>query len=162
MVAEERAQFPQALESLCQGDKSAWHIVPHLQQAGGTEPYTWSLTRGALPGGVSLNSSTGVVSGTPTAAVTGNLVSFGLRTPVIQQRKKSVSLPLRKFSAAGVKRDHNDVARGDGERGVLTATGCEWWQWTYNWTLTTPVTGFALSSAGLDRYATNTTTLSFR
>jgi len=32
----------------------------------GTGPYTWSITDGALPAGVSLSGSTGVVSGTPT------------------------------------------------------------------------------------------------
>lgn len=37
---------------------------------GGTPPYTWSITAGSLPTGLSLNSSTGVVSGTPTASGT--------------------------------------------------------------------------------------------
>ncbi|KTD66678.1 hypothetical protein Lste_2884 [Legionella steelei] len=32
---------------------------------GGTEPYTYSVSRGTLPEGTSLNSSTGTVSGTP-------------------------------------------------------------------------------------------------
>jgi hypothetical protein len=36
--------------------------------AGGTAPINWSVTSGALPSGLSLNSSTGVVSGTPGAA----------------------------------------------------------------------------------------------
>jgi len=34
---------------------------------GGTGPYTWSVFLGALPGGLSLNASTGVISGTPSA-----------------------------------------------------------------------------------------------
>jgi len=34
---------------------------------GGTAPYTFAVTAGSLPTGLSLNSSTGVVSGTPTA-----------------------------------------------------------------------------------------------
>lgn len=38
-----------------------------LAASGGT-PITWAMTGGALPGGLSLNSSTGVLSGTPTAA----------------------------------------------------------------------------------------------
>ena len=33
---------------------------------GGTLPYTWSIVSGALPTGLSLNPSTGVISGTPT------------------------------------------------------------------------------------------------
>jgi len=36
--------------------------------SGGTPPYGWSITAGSLPDGLSLNSTTGVISGTPTAA----------------------------------------------------------------------------------------------
>jgi hypothetical protein len=36
--------------------------------SGGTTPYTYSVSSGALPAGTSLSSSTGTVSGTPTAA----------------------------------------------------------------------------------------------
>ena len=37
-----------------------------LTATGGTAPYTWSVPAGALPAGVTLNASTGVLSGTPT------------------------------------------------------------------------------------------------
>ena len=40
-----------------------------LAATGGTTPYTWSVSAGALPGGLTL-SSAGVLSGTPTAAGT--------------------------------------------------------------------------------------------
>ncbi len=36
--------------------------------AGGTAPYTFSITAGSLPPGLTLNTATGVVSGTPTTA----------------------------------------------------------------------------------------------
>jgi len=43
-----------------------------LTVSGGGSPYTWSIIVGILPAGVSLNSSTGVISGMPTTAGTSN------------------------------------------------------------------------------------------
>ena len=39
-----------------------------LNAIGGTQPYSWSVSSGALPPGLSLGPSTGVLSGTPTTA----------------------------------------------------------------------------------------------
>lgn len=41
------------------------HLFP---VSGGTMPYTWIISSGALPPGLTLNSATGVVSGVPTTA----------------------------------------------------------------------------------------------
>lgn len=41
-----------------------------LQASGGTQPYTWSISSAALPPGLTLNSSAGTLSGTPTATGT--------------------------------------------------------------------------------------------
>ncbi|CAJ0793742.1 hypothetical protein LMG19083_02478 [Ralstonia psammae] len=42
--------------------------------ANGTAPYTYSITAGTLPVGLSLNSSTGAITGTPTAGGTFNFI----------------------------------------------------------------------------------------
>lgn len=39
-----------------------------LQSAGGTPPVVWSISAGTLPAGLTLNSSTGAITGTPTTA----------------------------------------------------------------------------------------------
>ena len=39
--------------------------VAALSALGGTPPYTWTITGGALPNGLGLNASTGLISGTP-------------------------------------------------------------------------------------------------
>lgn len=41
---------------------------------GGAAPYSFSVTTGALPAGLSLSSSTGVISGTPTATASASVV----------------------------------------------------------------------------------------
>lgn len=48
-----------------------------LSGTGGTPPYTWSISSGTLPVGLSLNASTGAISGIPSATGSTNL-SFTL------------------------------------------------------------------------------------
>ena len=43
-----------------------------LQASGGTTPYSWSVSAGTLPAGLSLVAGTGVISGTPTATGTAS------------------------------------------------------------------------------------------
>jgi methionine-rich copper-binding protein CopC len=70
--------------------------------AGGNTPYFWSLINGTtLPAGLQLNSSTGVITGTPTATGTTNFTAqvtdSGLPTP--QTVSKPLSITVNSFSA---------------------------------------------------------------
>ena len=50
---------------------SAYNVT--LTKSGGVAPFTWSVTSGTLPAGLSLNSATGAITGTPTTPGTSNV-----------------------------------------------------------------------------------------
>jgi hypothetical protein len=50
-----------------------------LRASGGVPPYTFALYAGTLAAGLSLNGSTGVISGTPTATVSMDAIAFSVR-----------------------------------------------------------------------------------
>ncbi|MDH7460140.1 MBG domain-containing protein [Chitinophagaceae bacterium 26-R-25] len=50
------------------GDQEIAYTTTTVTASGGTSPYSYAVTSGALPTGLSLNNSTGAVSGTPTAS----------------------------------------------------------------------------------------------
>src|SRR6202158_4244491 len=75
-----------------------------LAASGGTAPYSWTLTSGTLPAGLSLNASTGAVSGTPTAASNAVALAFKVtdsNTPASSQTS-SLALTIASSSNAAV------------------------------------------------------------
>ena len=52
-----------------------------LLAQGGTPPIVWSVVAGSLPAGLSLNGSTGVISGTPLSSGTSNFTVLALDGP---------------------------------------------------------------------------------
>ncbi len=65
-----------------------------LAASGGTAPYSWGLTSGALPAGLSLTASTGLLSGTPTSAVTNSPIGFTVQDSSNPAQSKSATLNL--------------------------------------------------------------------
>ncbi|CUU59674.1 conserved repeat domain-containing protein [Parafrankia irregularis] len=62
-----------------------------LTVSGGTSPFVWSVSAGALPAGLTLNPSTGLLSGTPTTAGTA---SFAVRVTDAFNQSATRSLTL--------------------------------------------------------------------
>jgi hypothetical protein len=99
---------------------------------GGTPPYTWSIAVGALPTSVSLNSSTGAISGTPSSTGTTNfivMVTDASSTPETQTQELSMAVdnPAEACTSSG----NNAVLSGSyafslsgfNEVGFLTVVG---------------------------------------
>ena len=63
-----------------------------LAATGGTTPYTWSVSSGSLPRGLSLGSSTGVISGTPTRTGTS---TFTIRVRAANGSTATKSLSIK-------------------------------------------------------------------
>jgi len=65
-----------------------------LAATGGTPPYTWSLASGSLPSGLSLNPSTGAISGTPTASPGSYPFTAQVTDGAAQSATKSLSISV--------------------------------------------------------------------
>ncbi len=65
-----------------------------LTATGGTSPYAWSVASGTLPAGLSLATSSGTISGTPSVEMAGTSLIFDVTDSGTPMQTKSVSLPL--------------------------------------------------------------------
>jgi subtilisin family serine protease len=65
-----------------------------LAATGGIPPLTWSITSGSLPAGLTLNASTGTISGTPTAAVSAAALTLQVSDSEKSAQKSSANLSL--------------------------------------------------------------------
>ncbi len=75
-----------------------------LQASGGVQPYTWTLTSGALPAGLTLNASTGAITGTPTAFGTSNftVTATDSETPTVQTASANLSISINSSAPLGI------------------------------------------------------------
>jgi Putative Ig domain len=95
-----------------------------LQATGGTAPYTWSVTSGSLPSGLSLGATTGVVSGTPTTSGTFNFTATITDSSSPTQTKSAqVSLVIAPTTLSITSATLPSGTNGSGYSNALQATG---------------------------------------
>jgi hypothetical protein len=95
-----------------------------LQATGGTTPYTWSISSGALPSGLTLDSSSGTISGTPSVAgtFTFTVTVSDSSTPTAQTASQNLSVTVSQASTATVpSAPQNVAAAGAKGKGVQLA-----------------------------------------
>ena len=120
-----------------------------LAASGGTGTYGWQLTSGTLPGGLTLNASTGAITGMPTTAVVGAALTFKATDTAASPQSASANLTLTiqpallTITTTSLPNAQVGVAYSQ----TLAATGGTG---TYNWQLTagTLPAGLTLSSSG--------------
>ena len=92
-----------------------------LAASGGPAPFTWSLASGSLPGGLSLDNGTGVISGTPTGAVNA---SFSVQVTSAANRSGTRALTLEVAEPVTIApATMADAVEGQDYAGPLAAMG---------------------------------------
>lgn len=107
--------------SLSNGTAEAAYSTTLL--ADGTAPITWSVTNGSLPEGLSLDASTGVISGTPTAEGGSTFTVEAANDYGSDSREFTLSIdkPVV-IPVTGVKLDKTSLTLQETDSATLTAT----------------------------------------
>ncbi|HVB85174.1 MAG TPA: putative Ig domain-containing protein [Candidatus Dormibacteraeota bacterium] len=90
------AQLSITTSSLPDGQVNVMYSAT-LNATGGITPYTWSLTSGSLPTGLTLNPSSGAISGTPTQSVLNTPLKFEVKdsaTPTAMSESVNLTLTI--------------------------------------------------------------------
>jgi Putative Ig domain len=118
-----------------------------LAATGGTTPYTWSIVApGTLPTGLSLNSGSGVISGTPTVAGTTN---FTVRVTDATLATATQALSLTVNPPAALAITTTTLPAGTQNVAYTTTVAATGGTTPYTWSLVAPSTlptGLALAS----------------
>ena len=97
-----------------------------LAATGGVTPYTWSLTSGTLPASLTLNASTGAITGTPTTSVTSTPLTFKVTDSSSPALTQTANLTLTISSTptvASVTLNPTSVIGGTSLQGTVTLSG---------------------------------------
>ncbi|HYM75014.1 MAG TPA: SBBP repeat-containing protein [Candidatus Dormibacteraeota bacterium] len=130
--------------------------TPYSQQlvaANGTTPYTWSLSAGVLPAGLTLNASTGVISGTPTTKGTSN---FTVQVADSQANTTTQALSITISDLApSITTQPQSQTINSGQTATMTVVASGSGTLTYQWYVgTSGVTTNPISGATASSYTT--------
>src|SRR6266705_3068117 len=127
--------------SLPQGTTGAAYSAT-LQANNGTTPYSWTISSSSLPAGLSLNASTGAISGTPTQSGT---FSFTAQVADSANNKAQQLLSMQVLTTLSITTTPQQGTVGVAYSATLQATGGTT---PYSWTISSgPLpTGLSLNS----------------
>ncbi len=95
-----------------------------VSATGGNGSYTFSVSAGSLPAGLSLNAGTGAITGTPTTAATSN---FTITATDGLGRDRFTG--VHRHDQRSDHREPSDVAERNGRSCVLADRQCNRWHW---------------------------------
>ncbi|KAA0208780.1 hypothetical protein EDM80_15305 [bacterium] len=107
-----------------------------LGASGGTQPYTWQVTSGSLPGGMTLDTSTGLISGTPSVLGTSSFTvqcTDSAPTAAVATRALSITVAPAGGTLSITTSSLPAGTQGSAYSATLTATGGTT---PYTWSIT--------------------------
>jgi hypothetical protein len=122
-----------------------------LGASGGTTPYSWSISSGALPGGISLGAANGTISGAPTASGQFNFTAMvtDSTTPSQQTDTQSFSLTIAAATAQPPSVTTASLPGGTVNSAYSTTLAATGGATPYTWSITTGAlpAGLSLTAA---------------
>ena len=126
------------------GTINATYPGASLSATGGTPPYSWSVSSGSLPAGLTLNASTGFISGTPTAAGSSTF-SATVRDNVGGSQTQSFTITINTTAQSGFNITNTSFPNGvvgQPYQQLLTTSGGSFTPFSQN-------PGFSITSGSL-------------
>ena len=121
-----------------------------LSATGGTSPYTWSVSSGSLPPGLSLGTATGAISGTPTSSGTSNFtVSVSDSSNPVQKQSASTSIVIAAAPVPQLAIGSSALPSGTVSKAYSGTLGATGGTSPYKWSVSSGSlpTGLSLASA---------------
>jgi lysophospholipase L1-like esterase len=113
-----------ATSSLPDGSAGSSYVAP-IEAVGGTGPYSYAITNGALPSGLGLDPASGNITGTPAAAVDADFTVTATDSSVgIETANASLSLKIgSELPVTIVTKSLENASQGVGYSQILAAAG---------------------------------------